>query len=98
MSVRSKFLAFGWILFIALLVAALLQHKPNSNGNESAANGKASASTGGVGTQITSFEACVGKGTDYFKNIGSFPKLSNGRMASDVAYERCGRTVGAFDL
>ena len=40
---------------------------------------------------------CVRKGVAYFKEIGSFPTLSDGRDATEVALERCERTPGAFD-
>lgn len=45
-------------------------------------------------------QACVERGISYFKEIGSYPKLATapnkGRLAADVARERCGRTVTAF--
>jgi hypothetical protein len=47
---------------------------------------------------LAPMEACVAKGVAYFKKIGSFPTLSDGRSATQVAYDRCGRTVKAFDL
>lgn len=44
--------------------------------------------------------ACVEKGIQYFKDIGSYPTLSSapnaGRLADEVALERCRRTVTAF--
>lgn len=51
-------------------------------------------------TAISAFEACVIRGTAYFKEIGSYPTLSaapnQGRLAEDVAKERCNRTTTAF--
>ncbi len=45
-------------------------------------------------------EACVKRGIDYFKEIGSYPTLSSapnkGRKAEEVARERCERTTTAF--
>ena len=45
-------------------------------------------------------EACVVRGIAYFKEIGSYPNLSSppdtGRLADDVARERCNRTTTAF--
>jgi len=41
-------------------------------------------------------EACVGRGIAYFKEIGSYPRLSDGRSAAQVARERCNRTTTAF--
>tara|TARA_R110001599_G_C12251310_1_gene659660 strand:+ start:418 stop:765 length:348 start_codon:yes stop_codon:yes gene_type:complete len=45
-------------------------------------------------------EACVKRGIEYFKEIGSYPTLSSapnkGRKAEDVARERCERTTTAF--
>jgi hypothetical protein len=44
--------------------------------------------------------ACVERGVEYFKEIGSYPTLSSapnkGRNAEDVALERCNRTTTAF--
>lgn len=44
--------------------------------------------------------ACVERGVEYFKEIGSYPTLSSdpnkGRKAEDVARERCDRTTTAF--
>jgi hypothetical protein len=45
-------------------------------------------------------EACVERGVQYFKDIGSYPTLSSppnkGRSAEVVARERCNRTTTAF--
>ncbi|MGB1561567.1 MAG: hypothetical protein ACPHN2_08730 [Sinimarinibacterium flocculans] len=45
-------------------------------------------------------EACVLRGIEYFKEMGSYPTLKHepnvGRKAEDVARERCRRTVTAF--
>lgn len=40
---------------------------------------------------------CVAKGEAYFREIESWPTLSDGRDAGEVAAERCARTTGAFD-
>jgi hypothetical protein len=39
---------------------------------------------------------CVSRGISYFREIGSYPTLSDGRDAVTVATERCSRTAGAF--
>lgn len=41
-------------------------------------------------------EDCVRRGAYYFQQIGSYPRLSDGRDAMIVARERCGRTLTAF--
>jgi hypothetical protein len=45
-------------------------------------------------------DACVERGVKYFKEIGSYPTLqassNQGRLARDVAVERCNRTTTAF--
>jgi hypothetical protein len=41
-------------------------------------------------------QACVARGEKYFKEIGSYPTLSNGQDANEVAHERCSRTTTAF--
>lgn len=41
-------------------------------------------------------EACVGRGIAYFKEIDSYPRLSDGRLAKQVAEERCHGSLTAF--
>lgn len=41
-------------------------------------------------------QACQLKGMAYFKEIGSYPYLSDGRDAAKVAKERCNRSLVAF--
>lgn len=56
------------------------------------------AITGATGpASRTTYSQCVGRGMAYFQEIGSWPKLSDGRDARGVAAERCNRTTGAFD-
>ena len=43
-----------------------------------------------------SVEECVRRGEAYFREIGSYPTLSDGRSAQTVARERCNRTTTAF--
>lgn len=44
--------------------------------------------------------SCVARGVAYFKEVGSYPRLTSdpnkGRRAEDVARERCQRTTTAF--
>ncbi|MFY0678227.1 MAG: hypothetical protein JXR18_13165 [Neptuniibacter sp.] len=48
----------------------------------------------------TDIEICVAKGVKYYKALGSFPELKTGtfkgRLAKDVAREKCGRSLAAF--
>ncbi|MBC7844109.1 MAG: hypothetical protein H7099_17500 [Gemmatimonadaceae bacterium] len=39
---------------------------------------------------------CIGRGVAYFKEIDSYPLLSDGRSADAVAGERCRRATSAF--
>lgn len=39
---------------------------------------------------------CRDRGEVYFREVGSYPTLSDGRWAIDVAKERCARTTTAF--
>jgi hypothetical protein len=41
-------------------------------------------------------DQCTKRGLAYFESLGSSPRLSDGRLASDVAKERCLRTLTAF--
>lgn len=48
------------------------------------------------GASLSAFEACVDRGVNYFIEVGSFPYLSSGKAAKDVALERCARSTSAF--
>lgn len=40
--------------------------------------------------------ACIDEGIKYYKEIGSYPRLSNGGLAKDSAKDKCNKTTGAF--
>lgn len=42
-------------------------------------------------------QLCIEKGIKYYKELGSYPKLSSGKNAERAAEEKCARTTGAFD-
>lgn len=44
----------------------------------------------------TAVRECIANGVAYFKEIGSYPTLSDGRDAEAVAAERCRRAPTAF--
>jgi uncharacterized membrane protein len=46
--------------------------------------------------QLKARMECTNRGIAYFKEVGSFPQLSDGRMAGDVAYQRCSGSDKAF--
>jgi hypothetical protein len=52
----------------------------------------------GSGSANSKMDECIAQGIAYFKDIGSFPNLSTGRNAVEVAKERCRRTTNAFNL
>jgi hypothetical protein len=78
------------LLFIALLALSLLQ----SDAKDAPAATLAPIVPGPA--QLSPYEQCVERGRTYFTQIGASPKLSDGRLAVDVARERCGRTLTAF--
>ena len=41
-------------------------------------------------------EECIARGRAYYKEIGSYPTLSDGRRTEAVIRERCERTTTAF--
>lgn len=45
---------------------------------------------------LTNEDACTYRGMAYFREIGSWPTLSDGRDAAREARERCQRTTNAF--
>lgn len=47
-------------------------------------------------TDAAEIAACVERGVTYYREIGSYPTLSDGRDARRVAEERCRRTTTAF--
>ena len=60
----------------------------------------AAALPGCDGRSNAEVDACVKRGVAYFKEMGSYPTLKSapnvGRIAEDVARERCNRTTTAF--
>lgn len=54
----------------------------------------------GGGVDQEEIDACVRRGVEYFREIGSYPTLQSapntGRSAEEVAIERCNRTTTAF--
>lgn len=48
------------------------------------------------GPSSADVEACVKRGEAYFKEVGSYPTLSDGRNATEVARTRCEKTLTAF--
>jgi hypothetical protein len=55
-----------------------------------------SASKISQSSTTSEFATCLRSGENYFKEIGSWPKLSDGRLASRVAEDRCRNTTSAF--
>ncbi len=45
---------------------------------------------------LSSVRSCEDKGEDYFKELGSWPQLGDGRNAASVVRERCARSQTAF--
>lgn len=43
------------------------------------------------GDDAADYKRCSDNGIAYFKEIGSYPTLSDGRLAVDVVAERCSR-------
>ena len=77
----------GKIAFILIVgVISLYSMKQNAEFSQP------SSHTGDVATEYQ----CVGQGIAYFKSIGSFPRLSNGTLATSAAADRCSRTTNAF--
>ena len=77
------------LIAFSVLLALAACGSPSPNATEEA--GPESTTT-----QTTRAE-CQAKGEAYFREIESWPTLSDGRIAADVAADRCGRTTGAFD-
>ena len=45
----------------------------------------------------TDLKTCLARGQVYYIEIGSYPKLSDGRSAKAVIAEKCGRSLMAFN-
>lgn len=73
------------VIILALVLAACSRPESPPGTSEATASGE------------DPIRSCVEKGVAYFKEIESFPTLSDGRDAAEVALERCSRTTGAFD-
>ena len=49
------------------------------------------------GSSREQVEACTQRGIAYFRETGSYPRLrQTGRLAEDVARDRCARSLTAF--
>lgn len=78
------------VILFGLLVAPKSENLNNKMVTSTSSNAEKSES---YGQQL---EACEQRGIAYFSEIGSFPYLSDGRKAVEVAKDRCGRTFTAF--
>ena len=58
---------------------------------------KRTVSAGFGAPEVTDLETCRSKGRTYYREIGSYPTLSDGRAAEGVIAEKCGRFTGTFD-
>ncbi len=50
----------------------------------------------GIVVALSNVRSCEDKGEAYFKDLGSWPRLSDGRDAEAVVKERCARSDSAF--
>ena len=51
----------------------------------------------GDGSSREQVEACAQRGIAHFRKTGSYPRLNTaGRLAEDVARDRCARSLAAF--
>lgn len=51
----------------------------------------------GCRSEKEELEACYRKGITYYREIGSYPTLSDGRVANEVIGGRCANSRNAFD-
>lgn len=80
-------IAFTFFAFLFIPESENLNTKPP----------RSSDSTRGASTHYDQeIEACEKRGVAYFSEIGSYPYLSDGRKAAEVARDRCTRTLTAF--
>jgi hypothetical protein len=49
-----------------------------------------------IAAKPVDLDRCITRGVDHFKTVGSYPTISDGRYASNVARQRCQRTTTAF--
>lgn len=92
MATLGKILLWGLAIIGGLLVL-LMVFVPDPGPGQASSGSRSS----GAGSYATSHANCVELGVDYFRRIGSFPRLSDGRDARSVASERCSRTISAFN-
>lgn len=85
-----------YVIAAALLIAGCQKAPDAIDSSTTTDLGNQSQATAAVDTVA----ACTDRGIAYFKEIGSYPRLSSapnaGRLAREVAAERCGRTLTAF--
>ena len=92
---ESKFATVGCtsaivVVCLAMFLTSDWDSGPNRNYRNSS----------GTSSSNSEVDACIERGIQYFKDIGSYPTLSSppnrGRSAEVVARERCNRTTTAF--
>jgi hypothetical protein len=91
----SQFATVGCVsVIVVVCLSMMLTDSWNSGPNR---NYRGSSGTNSSESEV---DACVERGIQYFKDIGSYPTLSQppntGRSAEVVARERCNRTTTAF--
>lgn len=89
----------GWVKVAAVLAAIVLLRGIFSSPDEPtrrATPARMEEPAPAVQTGPSAVEACVERGMAYFSSLGSYPKLSDGRDAIEVARERCSRDLKAF--
>jgi hypothetical protein len=73
--------ALMWVLIVIVGFFLLVLFGPRNSPQGGATQGEVAA--------------CTQRGVDYYREIGSYPYLSDGRSAADEAALRCRRTGGA---
>lgn len=78
-----KYIAIGMLSLFVLFLLALFG--PKNDDPSARALSK---------NEETVVDYCVQRGIGYYREIGSYPNLSDGRTAISVAREKCRRTLG----
>jgi hypothetical protein len=79
------------LLALAALVVAIVAPRAEKHTAEAVAAAPVRAEA-----VRASLDACINKGIGYYQQVGSYPRLTDGRNAVDVARERCQTQANPF--
>ncbi len=91
-----KMHVFGILLLLLAAMGVLVAMQFRTSAVAAGGSADVSGSSASVQDQLLTESSCNVKGIAYYKEIGSYPRLSTGEDAERKVRENCSRTTGAF--